>query len=194
MMTRAAVHPCPFWQDSWADGASLGPRPPAACAQLAVPPARRMGGIISRGGTKISAVAEEAGAKVGGASAPEDSVVLKLSENQLEEFRECFNAFDKDGGGSIDSQELEALMKSLGQEPTAVELQKMVDLADADGSGDIDFIEFVTLIAHKMKDDDSSMKESRLKAAFQVFVRTRRGNRTARVRHFALSLEAGVRV
>lgn len=140
-----------------------------------------MGGILSRGGTKISAVAEEAGTKLGGASAPDDSVVLKLSENQLEEFRECFNAFDKDGGGSIDAEELEALMKSLGQEPTAVELQKMVNLADADGSGDIDFIEFVTLIAHKMKDDDSSMKESRLKAAFKVFVSAGRTHRTARI-------------
>jgi len=39
--------------------------------------------------------------------APEpDSVVLKLSQTQLDEFRECFNAFDKDGGGSIDASEL----------------------------------------------------------------------------------------
>ena len=118
--------------------------------------------------SKTSAVADEAAAKIGKASL-EQSVVLKLSENQLEEFRECFNAFDKDGGGSIDAEELEALMKSLGQEPSPAELEKMVKLADADGSGDIDFAEFVTLVAHKMKDDDNSLKADRLADAFKVF-------------------------
>ena len=121
-------------------------------------------------GKSRSAVADEAAAKIGaGTKGVEDSVVLKLSENQLEEFRECFNAFDKDGGGSIDSEELEALMKSLGQEPNEKELKKMVALADIDGSGDIDFAEFVVLIAHKMKDDDNELKEGKLVDAFKVF-------------------------
>ena len=34
---------------------------------------------------------------------------------------------------------------------------------------DIDFEEFVTLIAHKMKDDDGALKEEKLKQAFRVF-------------------------
>lgn len=54
-----------------------------------------------------SAVADEATDKIGGAKGS-GSVVLRLTETQLEEFRECFNAFDKDGGGSIDSTELGA--------------------------------------------------------------------------------------
>jgi len=118
-----------------------------------------MGGAVSRG------------AKVAdGGSKNKDSVVLQLRDNQLDEFRECFNAFDKDGGGSIDATELESLMKSLGQEPTGQELEKMVALADADGSGDIDFIEFATLIAHKMKDDENkSNKEEQILQAFAVF-------------------------
>ena len=57
----------------------------------------------ARGHAQVSAIAETA--KGNDAS---DSVVLKLNANQLEEFRECFNAFDKDGGGSIDSDELGA--------------------------------------------------------------------------------------
>ena len=65
----------------------------------------------------------------------------------------------------------EALMKSLGQEPSEAELAKMVELADADGSGDIDFCEFVTLVAHKMRDEDSSLMQRRMKEAFSVFVR-----------------------
>ena len=143
----------------------------------------------------------------------------QLSETQLDEFRECFNAFDKDGGGSIDSTELgalactpvsrghgksaialsvlatlpehvpllcsclpapEALMNSLGQEPSPAELEKMVELADADGSGDIDFVEFVTLIAHKMhggENEDGS--DDKLKKAFAIFVRATQSRRFA---------------
>lgn len=50
----------------------------------------------------------------------------------------------------------------------------MVELADADGSGDIDFVEFVTLMAHKMQDDQSKGEgdeDERLKSAFAIFVR-----------------------
>ena len=56
-------------------------------------------------------------------------------------YLDAFGALDKDGGGSIDAAELEALMVSLGQQPTQEELDKMVKLADLDGSGDIDFVE-----------------------------------------------------
>eukprot|EP00966_Prymnesium_polylepis_P170045 3930913-Prymnesium_polylepis.1 len=83
------------------------------------------------------------------------SAVDKLTEAQLDEFREAFNSFDKDGGGSIDAKELKDLMASVGQNPTDEELQEMIAIADADGTGDIDFAEFVTLMAHKMADEKS---------------------------------------
>ena len=94
------------------------------------------------------------------------SVIDKLTEAQLDEFREAFNSFDKDGGGSIDSKELKDLMASVGQNPTDDELAEMIRIADADGTGDIDFAEFVTLMAHKMADEKS---EETLRAAFSVF-------------------------
>lgn len=76
----------------------------------------------------------------------------------------------------------EALMRSLGQDPTPAELEKMVALADADGSGDIDFCEFATLIAHKMKDEESESKSDRITAAFGVFVRAAARARGCRLR------------
>lgn len=57
-------------------------------------------------------------------------------------------------------------MASVGQNPTEDELVEMIRIADADGTGDIDFAEFVTLMAHKMADEKS---EETLKAAFSVF-------------------------
>lgn len=42
-------------------------------------------------------------------------------------------------------------MRSLGQNPTEAELQDMVNEVDADGNGTIDFPEFLSLMARKMK-------------------------------------------
>merc|ERR1712224_784851 len=77
-----------------------------------------------------------------------------------------FSLFDKDGDGTITTKELGTVMRSLGQNPTEAELQDMINEVDADGNGTIDFPEFCTLMARKMKDTDS---EEELKEAFRVF-------------------------
>ena len=38
----------------------------------------------------------------------------KLTPKQIEEFKECFQMFDKDGDGTINTNELGTLMRSLG--------------------------------------------------------------------------------
>jgi len=57
-------------------------------------------------------------------------------------------------------------MRSLGQNPTEAELQDMINEVDADGNGTIDFPEFLTMMARKMKDTES---EEEIKEAFKVF-------------------------
>ena len=57
-------------------------------------------------------------------------------------------------------------MRSLGQNPTEAELQDMINEVDADGNGTIDFPEFLTMMARKMKDTDS---EEEIVEAFKVF-------------------------
>ena len=89
-----------------------------------------------------------------------------LTDAQLDEFRDAFATFDSDGGGSIDHQELKALMASVGQMPSDEEVSEMIKVADADGSGTVDFPEFVTLMAHKMINDDD---HDRVTSAFSVF-------------------------
>jgi len=49
------------------------------------------------------------------------------------ELREAFSLFDKDGSGTISNEELEVVMKSLGQNPTEDELQEMIREVDVDG-------------------------------------------------------------
>ena len=51
----------------------------------------------------------------------------------IAEFREAFSLFDKDGDGTITTQELGIVMKSLGQRPTDNELKDMINEVDIDG-------------------------------------------------------------
>ncbi|GAA5877691.1 hypothetical protein JCM8547_003799 [Rhodosporidiobolus lusitaniae] len=88
------------------------------------------------------------------------------SETQIAEFKEAFSLFDKDGDGTITTRELGTVMRSLGQNPTEAELQDMINEVDADGNGQIDFPEFLTMMARKMKDTDS---EDEVREAFKVF-------------------------
>uniref|UniRef100_A0A8B9V7M4 EF-hand domain-containing protein n=1 Tax=Anas zonorhyncha TaxID=75864 RepID=A0A8B9V7M4_9AVES len=89
----------------------------------------------------------------------------RLSEEQIAEFKEAFSLFDRDGDGCITTKELGTVMRSLGQNPTEAELQDMVGEVDADGSGTIDFPEFLSLMARKMRDSDS---EEEIREAFPL--------------------------
>lgn len=57
--------------------------------------------------------------------------------------RTCFRQFDKDGNGSIDRQELKTVFQEMGKHMSDAELERMVQLADKDSSGTIDYEEFI---------------------------------------------------
>ena len=99
------------------------------------------------------------------AFAPQD-LTKNLSEEQISEFKEAFSLFDMDGDGTITTKELGKVMRSLGQNPSEADLQDMINEVDSDGNGTIDFPEFLTMMARKMKDTDS---EEEIKEAFKVF-------------------------
>jgi Ca2+-binding EF-hand superfamily protein len=96
----------------------------------------------------------------------DEDCVSRLTDFQIEEFREAFRVFDTDGSGNIDKSELKKLMSSVGQNPDDAELEEMIRIADADGSGEIDFFEFVALMAHKMADP---VNTAAVKMAFELF-------------------------
>lgn len=49
------------------------------------------------------------------------------------DFKETFNLFDKDGDGTISTNELAMVMRSLGQNPSDAELENMLKGVDEDG-------------------------------------------------------------
>uniref|UniRef100_A0A8C6UEL4 Calmodulin n=1 Tax=Neogobius melanostomus TaxID=47308 RepID=A0A8C6UEL4_9GOBI len=113
---------------------------------------------------------------------------LHNNEEQMyiKSFKEAFSLFDKDGDGTITTKELGTVMRSLGQNPTEAELQDMINEVDADGNGTIDFPEFLTMMARKMKDTDS---EEEIREAFRVFDKDGNGYiSAAELRHVMTNL------
>ena len=53
---------------------------------------------------------------------------VKLTDAELDAFKETFMMFDKDGDGSVSTKELGAVMRSLGNNPTEEELEDMIDV------------------------------------------------------------------
>lgn len=52
----------------------------------------------------------------------------------LIEYREAFQLFDKDGGGTISIKELKQVFEALGLSPTEAEVQEMISGVDKDGT------------------------------------------------------------
>ena len=79
-------------------------------------------------------------------------------------------------------------MRSLGQNPTEAEMRNMINDVDIDGSGNIDFKEFLIMMAKKMKDNN---EEEELIEAFKVFDKDGNGFiSAAELRHVMTNLGA----
>ena len=81
-------------------------------------------------------------------------------------FREVFNLFDINGGGTIDANELDSALKSVDIQLNQQEIVDVLQVIDEDGNGEIDFEEFLSLMTSTEKflatlrgDDSSSEKE-----------------------------------
>ena len=59
-------------------------------------------------------------------------MVEYLTEKEEQEYREKFNAFDRNGDNTIDKRELGEVMQTLGLNPTEGELQDMIHEVDLD--------------------------------------------------------------
>mmetsp|Transcript_50815 Transcript_50815/g.91737 ORF Transcript_50815/g.91737 Transcript_50815/m.91737 type:complete len:477 (+) Transcript_50815:62-1492(+) len=104
----------------------------------------------------------------------------QLTEEQIAELKEAFFLF---GGNTISVNQLGTVMRSLGQNPTEAELQDMIQEI---GDDKLDFAQFLTLMARKMKETDT---EAELVEVFKVFDRDGTGFiSAAELRHVMVQL------
>ncbi|XP_075262615.1 neo-calmodulin-like [Convolutriloba macropyga] len=99
----------------------------------------------------------------------------KLTQIELEEYREVFNDFDQDGSGAVSTQELKLMFRSLGQEISDQELKELVDEVDKDGNGEVDFEEFCEMMAKKIAEQGDVDIERDLQDVFKLFDKNNRG-------------------
>ena len=70
----------------------------------------------------------------------------KFTEREIEKFKEDFASMDLDGGGSLDEEELRVCFENMNVQIDGKKLRKMIAMFDDDGSGEIEFDEFVALV------------------------------------------------
>ena len=85
-----------------------------------------------------------------------------LTTQKKQEIKEAFDLFDIDESGTIDAKELSLAMRALGFEMTDAQIEQMIKDVDKDGSGAIDFDEFVYMMTTKIGERDT--KEELMKA------------------------------
>ena len=90
-----------------------------------------------------------------------------LTEDEVMEIKEAFDLFDSDRSGEIDTEELKQALKNLGIDAKNQTLSNMMADLDKDGSGKIDFDEFINMMTAKMSDRDT--KED-LQKVFRLFL------------------------
>jgi len=91
-----------------------------------------------------------------------------LTPEQLKEFRECFDHFDKDKSGVLDRLEFGACLKSLGQDINMDEggnLDGIMAIVDSDNTGQVEFDEFCKYMESVISDVDNS---DQIKQAFKL--------------------------
>lgn len=64
------------------------------------------------------------------------------SDEVLENLKNAFSVFDMDKNGSISAEELQTVLRSLGEDCSLAECRKMISGVDCDGDGMISFEEF----------------------------------------------------
>jgi actinin alpha len=82
-----------------------------------------------------------------------------ISPEELNEFKECFNHFDKDHNQILSKLELKSCLQALGQDPTDAEVDNVLNTmgqTDAQGNKGLNFDQFVTYMKKKHTTSDTA--------------------------------------
>merc|ERR1719402_1552656 len=80
------------------------------------------------------------------AEVPDRRNSQSLTSGQVSAFREVFELFDKNGGGTIDASELQKTLADVDINIDGPDLNEVMLTLDGDGNGEVDFDEFLKLM------------------------------------------------
>lgn len=94
----------------------------------------------------------------------------QLNKDQMEELRSMFETFDRDGDQTVSPTEIRWLLRHLGHNPSAHDINKFVSEMDADGNGAISQDEFITFMSERLRKPPSERTLlSELREVFRVY-------------------------
>ncbi|NWV79551.1 CALL4 protein, partial [Dasyornis broadbenti] len=96
-----------------------------------------------------------------------------LSQDQINEFKECFSLYDKKQKGKIKASDLLVVMRCLGASPTPGEVQRHLHLHRIDRSAELDFSTFLNIMYRQLKQEEP---EQEILRALAMLDRERRGS------------------
>merc|ERR1711959_798689 len=73
-------------------------------------------------------------------------IMRRFREDEVKEFKFVFNKYDKDKSGSLATQEVAKVLRFLGRDASMPILEAAIAEVDRDGSGELDWNEFVVLM------------------------------------------------
>ncbi|WOK99363.1 calcium-dependent protein kinase 1-like [Canna indica] len=101
-------------------------------------------------------------------------IAESLSEEEIAGLKEIFKSMDIDNSGTITFEELRAGLPKLGNLGIKIsesEIKQLMEAADVDGNGSIDYIEFITATMHM----NIMEREDHLYKAFEYFDKDKSG-------------------
>ncbi|CAH8275791.1 unnamed protein product [Arabidopsis lyrata] len=92
-------------------------------------------------------------------------IAESLSEEEIKGLKTMFANMDTDKSGTITYEELKTGLAKLGSKLNEAEVKQLMEAADVDGNGTIDYIEFISVTMHRYRLD----RDEHLFKAFQYF-------------------------
>merc|ERR1719420_910446 len=74
-----------------------------------------------------------------------------IDKTDIDQYRSAFNNFDTSGDGTISSKELDGLLRKMEIVLRVDQIESLLTKYDADGSGEIDFTEFLSMMVDLKK-------------------------------------------
>jgi len=93
----------------------------------------------------------------------------ELTIEQKGMLRKAFDMFDKENKGFIHTDMVSTILRTMGQTFEDRDLKDLIDDIDTDGSGELEFDEFLQLAARFLVEEDSEAMQEELREAFRLY-------------------------
>ncbi|KAK7076783.1 troponin C [Halocaridina rubra] len=92
-----------------------------------------------------------------------------LEADQIDALKKAFDSFDTEKLGYITVETVSVILKMMGVKISEKNLQEVIAETDEDGSGQLEFEEFVELAAKFLIEEDEEALKAELREAFRIY-------------------------